>query len=176
MVERCQLLRREYVLHIKSLSAEIHNQAKVLSSVHEKQEGQARVIANAVERLQQNGDVLQAKIQKASEFQTVLTKRAQKVMEVITSQKQGLSTAEKQFLKELREKKQMLPAFKAKIDQLRNQSQELLKKQEETPYAISERHLKKIQPILEEEMKMIADTVDGLRKLQIDVDKEFPDS
>lgn len=26
MVERCQLLRREYVLHIKSLSAEIHNQ------------------------------------------------------------------------------------------------------------------------------------------------------
>jgi hypothetical protein len=39
-------------------------------------------------------------------------------MEVITSQKQGLSTAEKQFLKDLREKKQMLPAFKAKIDQV----------------------------------------------------------
>jgi len=39
-------------------------------------------------------------------------------MDLITSQKQGLSSAEKQFLKELREKKQMLPAFKAKIEQV----------------------------------------------------------
>lgn len=176
MVERCQLLRREYVLHIKSLSAEIHNQAKVLSSVHERQEEQARVVAEAVERLQQNGDVLQAKIEKAAEFQKILTQRSQLVMDLITSQKQGLSSAEKQFLKELREKKQMLPAFKAKIEQLRNQSTELLREQEETPYAISERHLKKIQPILEEEMKMIADTVDGMRKLQVDIEKEFPDT
>ena len=39
-------------------------------------------------------------------------------MDLITSQKQGLSSAEKQFLKELREKKQMRPALKAKIEQV----------------------------------------------------------
>jgi len=178
MIEKCQFLRREYVLYIQDLSAQILKQVEVLRIVQEHQEQRVKEISNTLIELKKNANVLQNNLQKAKEVQEILTDRSKNIMDVIRSQRGGLSLAEEHFFQELQEKQQMARAFKCKIEQLLARSDVLLKEQEEnnTGVAIGNRLIKKIEPIVEEEANLIEKIVKEMKQLQLHVNQAFPDS
>ncbi len=118
---------------------------------------------------------VQKKLEKVTNYHQLLTTRVENVLRIVSSHQGGLSPAEKQWHKELKERLQRLPSYHSKITQLSLQVEKLVAAvQQQEPTTLSNKHLENLQPILEEEFMLISKTTEKMKALQLALDEEEP--
>jgi hypothetical protein len=94
----------------------------ILDKLNKAQEKELTQIESIQKDILQTQAAVKKKLEKVTNFHQLLVKRVEHVLRIISTHQGGLTPAEKQFHKELKQKHQKIPLYQAKIKDVRTTS------------------------------------------------------